>query len=65
MVFLDTSEKAHVYDVRGKEELEVIDISGVELVYSTSFYKSLATGGNVSEALVRQFDRLMIDCFND
>ncbi len=39
-------------DVRTEEELEVIDLVDVQLVYSTSFYKSLATGGNVSKALV-------------
>ena len=28
-------------------------MSSVELIYSSSFFKSLATGGNVSKALVR------------
>ena len=55
MVAIDTSERAHVIDVRSEEELEVIDLVDVQLAYSTSFYKSLATGGNVSQALV---------CFN-
>ena len=31
---------------------QVIDISEVQLIYNTSFFKSLATGGNVSRALV-------------
>ena len=52
MVVIDTSERAHVIDVRTEEELEVVDLADVQLVYSTSFYKSLATGGNVSQALV-------------
>ena len=52
MVAIDTSERAHVIDVRSEEELEVIDLVDVQLAYSTSFYKSLATGGNVSQALV-------------
>lgn len=52
LVVIDTSERAHVIDVRSEEELEVIDLVDVQLVYSTSFYKSLATGGNVSKALV-------------
>ena len=52
MVAIDTSERAHVIDVRSEEELEVVDLIDVQLVYSTSFYKSLATGGNVSKALV-------------
>ena len=52
MVAIDTQERAHIIDVRSEEELEVIDLVDVQLVYSTSFYKSLATGGNVSKALV-------------
>ena len=31
---------------------QVLDLKDVELVYGTSFYKSLETGGNVSPALV-------------
>lgn len=34
---------------------QVVDISSVELIYSSSFFKSLATGGNVSKALVMSF----------
>ncbi|PVD38848.1 hypothetical protein C0Q70_01472 [Pomacea canaliculata] len=51
LVILDKSEKLHVIDVRSEEELEVIDVSDVQLVYSSSCFKSLATGGNVSQAL--------------
>ncbi|XP_064597923.1 vacuolar protein sorting-associated protein 8 homolog [Liolophura sinensis] len=51
LVCLDTAEKLHVIDVRSEEELEVIDISDVQLVYGSSHFKSLATGGNVSQAL--------------
>lgn len=57
MIIIDTSERAHVVDVRSKEELEVIDLLEVQLVYSTSFYKSLATGGNVSKALAYAGER--------
>lgn len=53
MVALDTFEKLHIVDVRSWDELEVIDMSDMEFVYSTSFFKGLATGGNVSPALVR------------
>ena len=52
---VDTSERAHVLDVRSEEELEVVDMADIQLTYSTSFYKSLATGGNVSRALVSIF----------
>ena len=32
--------------------VQVIDLSEAQLVYNTSIFKSLATGGNVSQALV-------------
>ncbi|XP_013089193.2 vacuolar protein sorting-associated protein 8 homolog [Biomphalaria glabrata] len=51
LVCLDRSEKIHVIDVRSEEELEIIDISSIQMVYGTSYFKSLATGGNVSQAL--------------
>ncbi|KAL5005898.1 hypothetical protein ScPMuIL_017056 [Solemya velum] len=51
LIAVDTTEKMHVIDVRSEEELEVIDISEVQLIYNTSHFKSLATGGNVSQAL--------------
>ena len=31
---------------------QVLDLQQVELVYSSSFFKSIETGGNVSKALV-------------
>ncbi|XP_052813444.1 vacuolar protein sorting-associated protein 8 homolog isoform X3 [Mya arenaria] len=51
LVTIDTTEKIHVIDVRSEEELQVLDMTDVQLVYNTSFFKSLATGGNVSQAL--------------
>lgn len=45
-------EKLHVIDRQTQEELETIEIPEVQLVYNSSHFKSLATGGNVSEALV-------------
>jgi len=51
MTLVDVTERAHVVDVRSDDELEVLDLSSVRLVYASSFYKSLATGGNVSRAL--------------
>ncbi|XP_062462442.1 vacuolar protein sorting-associated protein 8 homolog isoform X2 [Pezoporus occidentalis] len=50
-VLLDSVEKLHVIDRQTQEELETIEISEVQLVYNSSHFKSLATGGNVSEAL--------------
>ena len=51
MLLVDVSERAHVVDMRSDDEVEVLDLSDVRLVYGSSFYKSLATGGNVSLAL--------------
>lgn len=52
MVTVDTSENLHLLHIRTEEELEVMDLMDIELVYGNSFFKSLATGGNVSEAMV-------------
>ncbi|KAF6030338.1 VPS8 [Bugula neritina] len=52
LAVMDTSEKIHLVDVRSWEELEVLDMCDMQFVYSTSFFKGLATGGNVSPALV-------------
>ncbi|XP_034637765.1 vacuolar protein sorting-associated protein 8 homolog [Trachemys scripta elegans] len=51
VVLLDSVEKLHVIDRQMQEELETIEISEVQLVYNSSHFKSLATGGNVSQAL--------------
>lgn len=52
VVLLDSVEKLHVIDRQTQEELETVEISEVQLVYNSSHFKSLATGGNVSQALV-------------
>ena len=50
---LDTSEVFHLYDVRNHTNIEEVDLSdNVELCYGSSFFKGLATGGNVSAAMV-------------
>ncbi|KAG8135841.1 hypothetical protein E2320_008821 [Naja naja] len=51
IVLLDSVEKLHVIDRHTQEELETVEISEVQLVYNSSHFKSLATGGNVSQAL--------------
>ena len=48
---VDTSEHFHLLDVRTKERLETLDLTGVQIVYQTQFFKGAATGGNVSAAL--------------
>ncbi|KAM6441851.1 vacuolar protein sorting-associated protein 8 homolog isoform 1-T3 [Liasis olivaceus] len=51
IALLDSVEKLHVIDRHTQEELETVEISEVQLVYNSSHFKSLATGGNVSQAL--------------
>lgn len=51
LALLDSAEKLHVIDRQSQEELETLEISDFQLVYNSSHFKSLATGGNVSQAL--------------
>ncbi|XP_046860227.1 vacuolar protein sorting-associated protein 8 homolog [Xenia sp. Carnegie-2017] len=48
---VDAMEGIHLMNVRNGEILEKLDLDSVELVYGSSFFKSLSNGGNVSEAL--------------
>ena len=41
MAFIDTSEIFHLYDVRNQEKLESIDLSDVQLVYGSAFFKGI------------------------
>lgn len=52
---VDTLEQVHLIDVRSQVELEVVDVSNAGLVYGSSHFKGLSTGGNVSKALVSKF----------
>ncbi|MCJ8748031.1 hypothetical protein PDJAM_G00160220 [Pangasius djambal] len=54
LVLMDSGEKLHVVDRPSQEELETLDLTEVQLVYNSSHFKSLATGGNVSQALVKK-----------
>ncbi|XP_021918193.1 LOW QUALITY PROTEIN: vacuolar protein sorting-associated protein 8 homolog [Zootermopsis nevadensis] len=58
---VDTMEQLHLLDVRTQEELEVLDLADVRLVYGTSHFKGLATGGNVSKAMALAGERA---CYN-
>ncbi|XP_062867008.1 vacuolar protein sorting-associated protein 8 homolog isoform X2 [Trichomycterus rosablanca] len=51
LVLMDSTEKLHVVDRPSQEELETFDLAELQLVYNSSHFKSLATGGNVSQAL--------------
>ncbi|KAF4020926.1 hypothetical protein G4228_012860 [Cervus hanglu yarkandensis] len=64
IVLLDSVEKLHVIDRQTQEELETVEISEVQLVYNSSHFKSLATGGNVSQAL-RVDHLLKQDCLTE
>lgn len=63
MAFLDTTETFHLYDVRNQESLESIDISDVQLVYGSAFFKGLATGGNVSAAMTAAGEKATYESF--
>ncbi|KAJ8018785.1 Vacuolar protein sorting-associated protein 8-like [Holothuria leucospilota] len=54
MITMDTSENLHLLHICTEEELEVMDLMDIELVYGNSFFKSLATVGNVSEAMTHR-----------
>ena len=41
-------------------QTQVLDLRQVELVYGSSFFKSIETGGNVSKALVRMIPNWLI-----
>uniref|UniRef100_A0A1A8B6L6 Vacuolar protein sorting 8 homolog n=1 Tax=Nothobranchius furzeri TaxID=105023 RepID=A0A1A8B6L6_NOTFU len=51
LVLVDSHEKLHVVDRPSHEVLETQDLEQVQLVYNSQHFKSLATGGNVSQAL--------------
>ncbi|XP_046679913.1 vacuolar protein sorting-associated protein 8 homolog isoform X2 [Homalodisca vitripennis] len=61
LALIDASEALHLVDVRSREQLETLDLAGVGLVYNTSSFKGLATGGNVSKALALAGERA---CYN-
>jgi len=58
VVFLDVLEQAHVVDVRTADELEVVDLASVGLVYSTELWKSLRNLTTVGRALSQSGGRL-------
>ncbi|XP_053731744.1 vacuolar protein sorting-associated protein 8 homolog [Synchiropus splendidus] len=51
LVIVDSREKLQVVDRASQETLETLDLEQVQLVYNSRHFKSLATGGNVSQAL--------------
>uniref|UniRef100_A0A3Q1HLR0 RING-type domain-containing protein n=1 Tax=Anabas testudineus TaxID=64144 RepID=A0A3Q1HLR0_ANATE len=51
LVLVDSHEKLQVVDRPSQEILETLELEQVQLVYNSRHFKSLATGGNVSQAL--------------
>ena len=51
LAILDNNERLHITDLKSNEELQVINLDQIKLVYNSSIFKSLATGGYVSKAL--------------
>ncbi|KAM8739114.1 vacuolar protein sorting-associated protein 8 homolog [Acanthopagrus schlegelii] len=51
LLLVDSHEKLQVVDRPSQEILETLDLEQVQLVYNSRHFKSLATGGNVSQAL--------------
>ena len=51
MVTIDEFEKMHVLDVRSEEEIEVIEVDKIQMVYASALFKSIDNGTNVSPAM--------------
>uniref|UniRef100_A0A8C5FL41 VPS8 subunit of CORVET complex n=1 Tax=Gadus morhua TaxID=8049 RepID=A0A8C5FL41_GADMO len=51
LVLVNSQEQLQVVDRPSQEVLDQLDLEQVQLVYNSRHFKSLATGGNVSEAL--------------
>ena len=51
MGLMSSTEQFHLLDVHSREQLGAVDLTNVELVYQTQFFKGTATGGKVSAAL--------------
>ncbi|CAL8101722.1 unnamed protein product [Orchesella dallaii] len=68
LALLDTREHLRIMDVRSQEELEKVDLTQARLVYASSHFKGLATGGNVSQAFALAGERACYNsilCFNN
>lgn len=51
ILLIDVHEVVHVMDFDVMEALESVEMNDLQLVYGSAFFKGLATGGNVSEAM--------------
>ncbi|KAB7499478.1 Vacuolar protein sorting-associated protein 8-like protein, partial [Armadillidium nasatum] len=51
LAIIDINETLHVIDVKSQEELDKVDLGRLGLVYASSHFKAIATGGNVSRAM--------------
>lgn len=60
LALLDSSERLHLVDVHTHEEQETSDLSSVGLVYESSHFKGIFTGGNVSKAMVSETLQMIV-----
>ncbi|KAK7082685.1 Vacuolar protein sorting-associated protein 8 [Halocaridina rubra] len=54
---MDTREQLHIIDVKSQEELEMVDLAHLGLVYASPHFKAIATGSNVSKAMALAGER--------
>lgn len=57
LAMVDVHERLHIADAKSEEELEMLDCSDTQIVYGSSAFKSISTGGNVSQALAYAGER--------
>lgn len=53
----------HVVDLKTRETVDMADIAGVDLVSSAPFFQGLATGGNVSQAMVIRLSIIIYNAY--
>ncbi|XP_066963121.1 vacuolar protein sorting-associated protein 8 homolog [Macrobrachium rosenbergii] len=57
LAVMDTREQLHIVDVKSQEELEMVDLAHLGLVYASPHFKAIATGSNVSKAMALAGER--------
>ncbi|KAF7258369.1 hypothetical protein EG68_04792 [Paragonimus skrjabini miyazakii] len=60
MIALDMSENLHLLDSVHGEDIEVINLSSVQIAFNCELFRSLRDGGSVSEALAYASERACV-----